>query len=329
MTVFGEFGEGALRFEYVPDWEKRPEGISYIDVPAVCADSELNVYAFCRGDVPVMVFDRDGRLIDTWGAGMFSPRTHGMYMTSDDALYLSDEGGNSVARYSLDGRFRQQVGPLGPPSDSGYDGVDETTIVRGAPPFNRPTNVAVGPRGDLYVTDGYGNSRVHRFTPAGDLELSWGEPGSGPGQFRAPHSLWVHADGRVLVVDRDNDRIQVFDPDGIYLTQWTDLQRPHDIAIDDHGLVYVCESFRAKGSVSYRRGVIPADETPRISIFDLDGNLLARWGEPDLERPGALHSPHGLWVDREGSIYVANNITAGARSRGVVGRHGIQKFARL
>lgn len=322
------FGQGSLRFEFVPDWEHRPQYIAYTDVPAICTDSELNVYAFTRGDHPVLVYDRNGALLGSWGAGMFTLRTHGAFMSEKDDLFLVDEGAHSVGRYSLDGNLLQQIGPRGVASDSGYDGADETTIVRGAPPYNRPTNLSVAPWGDYYVSDGYGNARVHRFNADGQLMTSWGEPGSGPGQFRAPHSVWVHTDGRIFVVDRDNDRIQVFSRDGEYLSQWTDLQRPHDLIIRD-ALVYVCESFRPQGSVSYRRGRIEQDEPPRISIFDLGGNLLLRWCEPDLDKPGALHAPHGIWVDGEGSIYIANNSTAGAKSRGVVGKFGTQKFARV
>src|SRR5439155_15039166 len=113
---------------------------------------------------------------------------------------------------------------------SGYDGTLES-IIRGGPPFNRPTNLAVAPSGDVYVSDGYGNCRVHRYAADGKLIGSWGEPGSGPGQFILPHSVWVAADGRVLVADRENDRIQVFSPSGEYLTEWGAL-RPTDVCTD-------------------------------------------------------------------------------------------------
>jgi sugar lactone lactonase YvrE len=191
--------------------------------------------------------------------------------------------------------------------------------------------LAVAPSGDLYVSDGYGNSRVHRFTDGGELLQSWGEPGGGPGQFRTPHSAWVHTDGRVFVADRQNDRIQIFDGEGNYLDEWLDVQRPQDIYIDDAGLVYIGELVYLKGEVSSRRGVIEADEPSRLSIFDLDGNVLLRWSDPDPTKPGFFIAPHGLWVDNEGSIYMAEvtNTIGVNRGRAPADAHTFQKFARI
>jgi DNA-binding beta-propeller fold protein YncE len=101
------------------------------------------------------------------------------------------------------------LGTMNTTSDTGYDGKDYMTITRPGGPFNRPTNIAVGPRGDLYISDGYGNCRVHRFSTTGELKQSWGVPGIGPGQFHLPHGIATAADGRVFVCDRENDRIQI------------------------------------------------------------------------------------------------------------------------
>jgi DNA-binding beta-propeller fold protein YncE len=324
------FGSGSLQFELVEGWERIPKGWTHPDVAGVCTDSEGRVFLYCRGDHPVMIYDREGNFIDSWGDGMFSYRTHGMFMGGEDQLYLVDDGGNSVGRYSLDGKLLQQIGPKGEPSDTGYDGRNVLSISHSGPPFNHPTNLAVAPSGDLYVGDGYGNARVHRFDHQGELTQSWGEPGTGPGQFHVPHGVWVHDDGRVFVADRENDRIQIFGPSGEFQTEWLDVQRPQDIFIRD-GLVYVGELLYRKGHVSQRRGPILEEEPGRLSIFDLEGNLLLRWSDPDPTKAGYFIAPHGIWLDDEGSIYLAEVTFTMAVNPGLapVDAHTFQKFARV
>lgn len=326
-------GNGSLRFELVEGWERLPDGWSHADVASVCTDSSGTVFLFCRGDHPVIVFDRDGSFRGSWGEGMFSKRTHGMYMSRDDSLILTDDGGNCVARYTVDGRFVEGIGPQGAPADTGFTGVIGE-IKQAAGPYNRPTNASSATSGETYVSDGYGNARIHRFGPAGDLVQSWGAPGSGPGEFRIPHSVWAHRDGRILVADRENDRIQVFDSQGGYQTEWTDIQRPQDIFVDDAGLIYVAEFGWRAGDRSFAGGsprtvaqAVPA----RVSILDPDGEPLLRWSSPDSGAPGYFIAPHGIWVDDEGSIYVAEVTHTFAVSRGLAqpGSHSLQKFARL
>lgn len=330
MDVAIRFGSGELQFELVEGWEHLPAGWSHPDVAGVCTDSSGNVLLYCRGDHPVIIYDRDGNFIDSWGEGMFSYRTHGMFMRGDDQMFLVDDGGNSVGRYSLEGKLLQQIGPKGELSDTGYNGSDAATITHPGPPFNRPTNLAVAPSGDLYVSDGYGNCRIHRYSDEGELLQSWGEPGVGPGEFHVPHSAWVHTDGRVFVADRQNDRIQIFGPTGEYLSEWTDVQRPQDIFIKD-GLVYIGELVYHKGDASFRRGPILEEEPSRISIFDLDGNVLLRWSDPDLTKDGYFIAPHGIWLDDEGSIYMAEvTNTIGVRpGLAPPDAHTFQKFARV
>ena len=324
-------GSGSLQYELVEGWEQLPAGWSHPDVAGVCTDSKGNVYLFCRSDHPVIVYDREGHFLDSWGEGMFSPREHGMYMTADDQLYLVDDKGHNVRKFTTDGKLLQTIGPSGVPSDSGYDGANVGSITRGAPPYNRPTNLAVAPSGDLYVSDGYGNARVHRFSNQGEHCQSWGEPGVGSGEFHLPHSVWVHSDGRVFVADRENDRIQIFGPTGEYLAEWTDVQRPQDIYIDKDNLVYVAELVCPKDLESFRRGRIAEMEPGRISIYDIDGNVLARWGGPDTVAPGNFVAPHGIWVDDRGDIYLAEVTHTIGVSKGIVpdGTHTFQKFARI
>jgi sugar lactone lactonase YvrE len=222
-----------------------------------------------------------------------------------------------------------QCGPAERPSNTGdYDGRTAATVTKAGGPFNRPTNLAVAPDGDLFVSDGYGNTRIHRFSPRGELCASWGQPGSEPGQFRVPHSTWVHTDGRVFVCDRENDRIQIFSPDGTYLTSWLDVQRPQDIFIDKDNKAYIGELVWRAGATSFRRGPITKEEPSRLSIYDIDGHVLLRWGGADGAQPGLFVAPHGLWVDDRGDIYMAEvTDTIGVRP-GLVpeGTHTFQKF---
>ena len=293
-----------LRYEPVVEWEQLPDGYSHPDVAAVAVNSRDEVYLFCRAEHPVLVYGRDGRFLRSWGEGRFSLRTHGITIGPDDSVYCVDDGGHSVRKFTPDGGLLLTIGPSGTPSDSGYDGKTLATIARGAPPFNRPTNLAVTKNGDLYVSDGYGNSRVHRFTSRGDLVLSWGEPGSGPGEFRLPHGIGVHDDGRVFVCDRENDRIQIFDPDGVYLGEIVDIQRPTQLVFR-HGLMYVAELGWRAGQRSFRNGPIARDLPSRISVLDQSGRVTARFGGADPCAPGSFCAAHGIAVDEEGDLYVA------------------------
>lgn len=323
-------GSGSRQYELVEGWEQLPAGWSHPDVAAVATDSQGRAYLFCRGDHPVIVYERDGRFVGSWGEGQFTLRTHGIYIDRGDVLYLVDDADQTARRYTLDGKCLLTLGTPRTPSDTGYSGTVES-ITHGGPPFNRPTNLAVSPEGDLYVSDGYGNCRTHRFTSDGKLMQSWGSPGTGPGQFHLPHGIWVHEDGRVFVADRENDRIQIFSPGGEFLSEWLDVQRPTQLFIDDRGLVYVAELVARKGSQSFRLGPIAEEKPSRVSIFDLEGNLLLRWGGLDAAAPGNFVAPHGIWVDDRGDIYVAEvTYTIGVRP-GLVppDAHTIQKFARV
>jgi hypothetical protein len=325
-------GNGEFAYELIEDWEQLPEGISHPDVASVCTDSGGRVYLFCRGEHPVLVYERDGRFVTSWGEGRFTLRAHGMFMTDTDELYLVDDGAHHVGQYTTAGDLVRVIGPSGTASDTGYDGTNVfgLSIQRGGPPYNRPTNLVRTPTGDLFVSDGYGNSRVHHFDRDGTLVKSWGEPGSGPGEFRLVHDIAMHPDGRIFVADTINDRLQIFNRDGEFLSQWCDVQCPRGVFIDRDGVVYVGELVWRKGLRSARRGLIETEEPARMSIFDPDGTLILRWGEGDGSAPGQFVAPHGIWVDDEGSLYVAEvTHTIGVRHGFVPeGTHALQKFAR-
>lgn len=318
------------RFEVIEGWEQLPAGYVHKDVDGVATDSRDRVYLLTRGDARVIVYERDGTFVTSWGENIFTPRTHGICIGPDDSVWTVDDGDHTVRRFTTDGQQLMVIGTPGVASDTGYDGKTVQSIQRGAPPFNRPTDAAVAPNGDLYVVDGYGNARVHHFTTDGKLIRSWGEPGTGPGQFHLPHAVFVARDGRVLIADRENDRIQFFSPEGEYLDQWTHVQRPTDLYIDRGGLVYVSELWWRVGQSSFVHGPIKYDLPGRLSVFDLDGNLLLRWCSADRCAAGNFIAPHTLCVDSRGDLYVGEVTYTYAVKNGLVpaDAHTFQKFMR-
>lgn len=300
-------GQGRFRYEVDEGWGRVPAGWSYGDVTAIGVDSQDNVYAFTRSAHPVIIFDRAGRFLDTWGEGRFG-RAHGLTITPGDVVWCTDDLAHVVCAFSKEGTLLQTLGTAGQPSDTGYVPASGAgalqTIQRGAGPFNRPTRLAMAPNGDLYVSDGYGNARVHHFDGAGQLLHSWGEPGDGPGQFNLPHSVWVHRDGRVYVCDRENDRVQVFSPSGEYLAGWTDIPRAADLQIDRDEIVYLGELELTRGQPNMAGRVMAETRPSKVSVRDLNGQVLATWGNSDVFAPDGFSSAHSVCVDSRGDLYV-------------------------
>ncbi len=326
MTVTGE-----LKYELVGGWEKLPPGFQHLDVVGAGVDADDRVYMITRSDARVIVYERDGTFVESWGEGIFTPRTHCIRFGPDRSVYTVDDGDHTVRKFKPNGQQIMMIGTPGVSSDTGYEqarGI--ASITHGGPPFNRPTGVAIAPNGELYVCDGYGNARVHRFTADGKLIQSWGEPGTGPGQFNLPHDVWVSPDERLFVADRENDRIQIFSLDGKFLDQWTHVQRPTGLCIRD-GLVYVSELWWRVGQRSFVHGPIEVDKPGRVSVMDLNGKVLARWGGPNRTDPGMFIAPHGICADSHGDIYVGEVTYTFAAKAGLVppDSHTFQKFRRV
>jgi DNA-binding beta-propeller fold protein YncE len=309
-------------------WAKLPASVTWNETVAVATDAQDRVYVFNRGEHPVIVFARDGTFLRSWGEGVFA-RPHGIFIGPDQTVYCTDDLDHTVKKFTLDGQLLLTLGTSGKPSNTGATSVDYRTIERAGPPFHYPTNVALSPAGELYVSDGYGNARIHKFTAEGRLLFSWGEPGSKPGQFHVPHGLAVDSQGTVYVADRENSRIQLFASDGTFLSQWTDVVRPCQVFINAVGDVYVAE-------LGYRAGMWPGTSPPsadasggRVSIFDRHGELRARWGGGlDPCAPGDFFAPHGIWCDSHGDIYVSEVVMSAGGNRGLVPStcHSLQKF---
>ncbi len=317
-------------YELIDGWEQLPAGYRHADVAGVAVDASDRVYLLTRREARVLVYERDGRFVRSWGEDRFTDHPHGITVGPDGTVYCVDDADHTIQAFSADGSLLLTLGTSGMPSETGYDGKSLASVSRGGPPFNRPTNVAVAPSGDLYVSDGYGNSRVHHFRSDGTLVRSWGSPGSGPGEFMLPHGIGVLADGRVLVADRENDRVQVFGAEGAYLDQWTNVQRPTHLVQGPDGLVYVSELWWRPGQRSFVHGPVETDRYGGVSVLDPNGALRARWGGGPPGTPGNFTAPHGIAVDSRGDVYVAEvTDTFGVRTGAVPpGFPTLQKFAR-
>lgn len=273
------------------DWAKIPDGWRFDDVAAVACDHKDNVYVFNRSEHPMMVFDRDGNFLRSWGEGIF-PRAHGLFIGPDETLYCTDDGDHTMRRCTLDGEVLLTLGIPGKPAP-----------YMSGEPFHRCTHTALSPDGNhIYVSDGYGNARVHKYDQSGRLVMSWGEPGTDEGQFNIAHNICCDADGWVYVADRENHRVQVFDGNGKYETQWNNMHRPCGLCMETGAdpLVYIGELGPGMNVNKNMPNI-----GPRVTITTNKGETLARLG--DLHggyKPTQFIAPHGLAVDSHGDIYV-------------------------
>jgi DNA-binding beta-propeller fold protein YncE len=269
-------------YQVVEGWGKIPDWESCGTISAVACDAQDRVYVYTRGKHPLMIFDRDGNFTDSWGENIIR-EAHGMFIDGENYIYCTDRGAHCVYKFNSQGKIMMTLGEYG---KTGKDGE----------PFNKPTDVAVAPTGEVFVSDGYGNRRVHMYSSDGRLLLSWGTQGDQPGQFALPHSVRIDKYGNVWVCDRENNRIQIFDANGNYLKEWNNLKRPDTLFFDSEAdVVYIAElDFQ-------------------VSIYTLDGELINQWGGgKKSNKPGEFVGwPHGIWADSHGDLYISEVNTEG------------------
>jgi peptidylglycine monooxygenase len=230
---------------------------------AIAFGSDGLVHILRRSRPVLQTFDPDGALTGS-ASDLVVHDGHGLFPAPDGSLWIADRDGHSILNVTPDGRILTSLGGANDPAPFG--------------PFGHPARAVVAPDGEIYVADGYADALIHRFGRDGRALGSWGTPGIGRGQFRTPHSLWV-TDDRVLVVDRDNDRIQVFDRAGAHLDAWPDFVHPMDIYRDAAGQFFVTE------------------DTPRLTMCSEDGTVLGRCRLPALQC-------HGITGDPSGNLYI-------------------------
>lgn len=282
-----------------------PEGYEFVEAVGVAVDSRNRVFIYGRGPKQLQIYTAGGEFLEAWDVTFERP--HGITIAPDDSVFLTDDFGHAVYKCAPDGTLLMTLGKPGVPSDTGMRDFDYRQITHAGGPFHFPTNVAIGAAGQIYVCDGYGNAAVHRFSPTGELEKTWGGPGSGPGEFNVPHGIACDLRNRVIVADRENSRLSFFSEDGDYLESWTDVSRPTDVFVGADGFLYVTELGMVAGLWPWmERKLIPAG---RISIFDHDHNLVHQY------RTG-FYAPHDIWLDRDGKIWMAEVVWSAGGRRG-------------
>ncbi len=303
---------GRERYEVVDGFFRRPKGWTFVEVADVGIDADDNVYVFCRGSHPVMIFDKEGRFLDAWGemSHNFFTFPHGLSVGIDGFIYTADSRDHTVRRFTADGKLVLTLG-----------NANQNAPAFSGTPFNRPTHATVASNGDIYVSDGYGNARIHCFDPQGNLKFSWGAQGKGPGEFNTVHSVFIdHADhDTVYAADRYNNRVQIFTPAGEYLGEWGGLRLPQSVRKGPDGSFYVAElSHRVTvlgpdGTVRARWGDgVEVDDAPiggvELSLPDAPArNPMVRGRVRNDPGPGLFCAPHGIAVDSTGSFYVAES----------------------
>ena len=211
----------------------------------------------------VVTLAADGSFVRNWGEGLCVD-AHKIATSPDGRLAIVDRDAHRLFFCNLEGRVGQQIGESHRPGQ----------------PFNHPSDIAFASDGGFYVADGYGNGRIHRFDATGRLIASWGSVGTGPGAFLTPHGICVLSDGRVIVADRENSRVQSFTAEGTLLEVWDAFLRPQDVVADVQDRILVCDSI------------------PTLSLLSAEGALLGRC------RP-VLNGAHGLWLGPAGDIFLA------------------------
>ena len=290
MAILGS-GEHAYEVSG-ENWGRLPEGWFLKEATSVDVDSKDNVYVFNRGNHPMIVFDTEGNVLRSWGEDGVFTNPHAVTVAPDDTVWCVDNQDHSIRRFSPEGELLFTLNER-----------HRHAPAMGGEPFCSPTRVAVDPRnGDILVADGYGNARVHRFSPdGGTLLASWGEAGTGPGQFNIVHDIAVDDDGYIYIGDRENRRVQVFAPDGALEARWGDLSRAAAVHLAG-GLLFVGEYY-AGGAEAYK---VAGNLGPRVSVLDKKGAVLARLGEEAFgDEPGRFWAPHGIASDSRGDLYVA------------------------
>ncbi|MCX7421011.1 MAG: peptidyl-alpha-hydroxyglycine alpha-amidating lyase family protein [Planctomycetia bacterium] len=265
------FADDDITFEPAGEFLKLPADYSLGRCSAVATNSKKEIYLLHRGQHPLLCVDETGKLLRTWGDDLIGT-AHGLRVDRHDNVWVTDIGRHRVLKFDPTGKLLLALG-------TGKAGTSNDE-------FDRPTDIAFGPKDEVFVTDGYGNTRVMKFSSEGRFLKSWGIPGKKPGEFNLPHSIVIDAHGRLLVGDRENDRIQIFDDEGKWLDEWQGFA-PYGLAFNADGQLFVADA-----------------RAHQILRLDTAGKVRQRWGKHG-KAPGEFGLPHMLGFDANGNLIVA------------------------
>lgn len=260
-----------IDFAPVPGFVRLPSGMELGQCSAVAVSSTGDIYLFHRGKRPIICLNAKGEYQRSWGDGLFGT-AHGLRIDKADNVWVTDASRHRVYKFDSKGKALLTLG-------TGEPGLATDQ-------FDRPTDIAWDSRGAIYIADGYGNSRVMKFTPAGRFVTTWGKRGAKPGEFHLPHSIVIDSKDRVIVGDRENDRIQIFDVSGRLLSVHNGYA-PYGLALDPDGQLFVADGRASK--------VLRLDETRKVA---------QSWGKLGTA-PGEFKMPHMLTFDATGNLFVA------------------------
>jgi DNA-binding beta-propeller fold protein YncE len=259
------------QYRVVENWAQFPPGVTkWGAATGVDVDAQDNVYVLHRNEaMPIMVFDRNGKFLRSWGQGLFKT-THFLHVDPFGFVWVTDRGDMQAFKFSPEGKLMMTLGKKGITGDN----TSQDT-------FNGMADVAVAKNGDVFIADGEGpNTRVAKFSGEGKFIDWWGGKGTGPGQFDVPHSIAIDSKGRVYVADRSNNRIQIFDENGKFLNQWTNFGTPWGLFI--------------KGDLIY---AVDGTANNRLLIAGIEDGKVR-------ETIGGLNNATAVTVDSHGAIYV-------------------------
>ncbi|HEV8379196.1 MAG TPA: peptidyl-alpha-hydroxyglycine alpha-amidating lyase family protein, partial [Tepidisphaeraceae bacterium] len=240
------------------------------EVSGVAINSDGDIFIFHRGQQPIIAFDKSGKFLRSFGEGTKS--AHGLRCDSADNIWATDVVNHTVTKFAPDGKVLLMLG------EKGVAGEDEKH-------FDKPTDIAFAPVGDFFVSDGYGNSRVVKFSKEGKFLLAWGKKGIGEGEFNTPHAIRLDSKGNIFVGDRENDRVQIFDQSGKFIRSFGGFA-PFGLFITPDDTLFVADGRAHK-----------------VMKMTLEGKILDTIGKMGPE-PGHFFLPHGITVDKDGAIYV-------------------------
>ena len=263
-----------LGYRVVPDFFHPQDGMNVGEASGVALNSMGHIFLFRRAKPMLTEYDENGKFLRSFGDDVFT-HPHGLRIDRDDNIWTTDDGSHLVLKLSPEGHVLLVLGRKGVAAESDWL-------------FNQPTDVAFGKNGEVYVSDGYGNSRVVKFDRDGKFLMAWGKYGTGPGEFNLPHSVAVDNVGNVYVGDRENQRIEIFDADGHFLKEWTGVGYPYGLFITPDQHVWMIDG-------GY----------DRIVELDHNGKILGALGEPG-HAPGQFAWGHFMAVGKDGKIYAAD-----------------------